>query len=369
MDHGAITSAITLALTTENRDRLRRWAVSLALALALHAGVVVAVLSWRYAVTSPPQGDTGPFVVDLAPAPSQPIAAPTESRQPAAGGGAAERSGLPESSGGGVPAAGPAAPVKAEQSTDTGEQKKGEQKTAPVQVSPSETAPAPLENAGRENSEDERSASGGGAGGGGLAPAVPGGGSMSGPIDNRITIVSPFGWRSKNSAARGGAPARKPKAFVLVHPSRGPGVVGQGPADHASAPSTAINAIGEHVATGAHIQDRVRAALARAVGKNAVGGAVPNNLGGASARTGERTVVNAIGATVRFRPRLPATGGGGQPGGATQFGNAGTVHANTLAVINGTGMTRIGSGPGVIGGPARNLSGGINGTTFRLRHP
>jgi hypothetical protein len=49
--------------------------------------------------------------------------------------------------------------------------------------------------------------------------------------------------------------------------------------------------------------------------------------------------------------------------------NARAVHSNALAAINGTGMTRIGSGPGVIGGAARNLSGSINGTSFRPKYP
>ena len=363
--------ALTSALTTENRDRVRRWTVSLAVALGLHGVVVAAVLSWRYAsISPPPAGDTGPFVIDLAPASSRPIAAQAESPRPAAGGTVAERSRAPErSGGGGAPAAERVAPRAAEKSANTGAQN-AEQKTPTAEASPSVTAPAHLESAGRADSEDKRTASGGGGGGGGLAPAVPRGGSMSGPIDTRITVVSRFGWRAKNKAARAGAPAQKSKAFVLIHPSKGPGVVAPGHPTNASAPSTAINAIGEHVAVGAHIQDRVRAALARALGKNAVGGAMPNNLGGASAGIGERTVVNAIGAAVRFRPRLPGTVIGARPAGATPFtGNAGTVRANTLAAVNGTGMTRIGSGPGVIGGPARNLSGGINGTTFRLRRP
>jgi len=366
----ALTSALTLALTTENRDRLRRWAFSLALALALHAGVVGAVLSWRYAVTSPPPSDAGPFVIDLAPAPSAPIATQAESQQSAAGAAVAERSQPHEqSAAGGAPPAAQAGQNAAEKSTNTGEQK-SEQKAAPAEAAPGVTAPAPLENAGRENSEDKRTASGGGGGGGGLARGVPGGGAISGPIDTRITIVSPFGWRAKNRVVRFGAPGQKSKGFVLVRPSKGPGVGGPGPTRNAGAPGTAINAIGAHVATGAHIQDRVRAALARALGKNAVGGAMSNNPGGASARTGERTVVNAIGATVRFRPQPAGTVGGARPAAATPFtGNAGAVHANTLAAVNGTGVTHIGSGPGVVGGPARNLSGGINGTTFRLRRP
>ncbi len=194
--------ALTSARTTENRDRWRRWGVSVAVALALHGGVVAAVLIWRYAsISPPPAGDTGPFVIDLAPAPSQPIAAQAESPRPAAGGTVAERSRAPEQSGGGgAPAADHAAPNAADKPAATGEQK-GEQKTAPAEASPGVTAPAHLENAGREDSEDKRTASGGGgSGGGGLAPAVPGGGSMSGPIDTRITIVSRFGWRAKTQS-------------------------------------------------------------------------------------------------------------------------------------------------------------------------
>jgi hypothetical protein len=39
------------------------------------------------------------------------------------------------------------------------------------------------------------------------------------------------------------------------------------------------------------------------------------------------------------------------------------------AVINGTGMTRVSLGAGAIGGPAKNVAGVLNGTSFRSRHP
>jgi hypothetical protein len=359
--------AVISARATENSERLRRWAISLALALALHGGVVVAVLSWRYAVTSPP-GDTGPIVIDLAPAPSAPTAPLAESQRSTLGGEVAIRPQPPDQfSAGGAPATEHAVRNPVENPASAGEQS-GEQKAAPFEAPPAVIAPAPLENAGREDSEDKRTASGGG--GAGIAPTVPGGRSISGPIDTRITVVSPFGWRSKNKAARGGAPTQKSKAVVISRPSKGPGAGGPGRPSNADEPSTALNAIGAHVANGAHIEDRVRAALARAVGKNAIGSAMPNNLGVAPARAGERTVVNAIGSPVRFRPRLPGTVIGAQPAGASvPLPNARAVHSNALAAINGTGMTRIGSGPGVIGGAARNLSGSINGTSFRPKYP
>ena len=38
------------------------------------------------------------------------------------------------------------------------------------------------------------------------------------------------------------------------------------------------------------------------------------------------------------------------------------------AVINGTGMARTGSGPGTVGGSAKNTGTGINGSAIRSRH-
>ena len=38
------------------------------------------------------------------------------------------------------------------------------------------------------------------------------------------------------------------------------------------------------------------------------------------------------------------------------------------AVINGTGMARTGSGPGTVGGSAKNPGTGINGSAIRPRH-
>jgi hypothetical protein len=38
------------------------------------------------------------------------------------------------------------------------------------------------------------------------------------------------------------------------------------------------------------------------------------------------------------------------------------------AVINGTGMSRTGAGPGTVGGAAKSTGTSINGTTVRPRH-
>lgn len=39
------------------------------------------------------------------------------------------------------------------------------------------------------------------------------------------------------------------------------------------------------------------------------------------------------------------------------------------SIINGTGMMRPGSGTSMIGGPAKNVSGVVSGTSFRPKHP
>jgi hypothetical protein len=46
-----------------------------------------------------------------------------------------------------------------------------------------------------------------------------------------------------------------------------------------------------------------------------------------------------------------------------------TVTAVNHSIINGTGLTRSTSSPAIVGGPAKNLTGAINGSNFRLRHP
>lgn len=55
-------------------------------------------------------------------------------------------------------------------------------------------------------------------------------------------------------------------------------------------------------------------------------------------------------------------------GGATQH-DPRTNTAMNHSIINGRDMVRPGLGAGVIGGPAKNLAGVINGTSFRPRHP
>ena len=94
--------------------------------------------------------------------------------------------------------------------------------------------------------------------------------------------------------------------------------------------------------------------------KNAVRVTAMNTLGGTAAVNG--TATNAIGVSVPIRTRLPRTNIG-QRGVGSLASNATSPNAS----INGTSMVRPASGAAVIGGPAKNVAGAINGTAMRPR--
>jgi hypothetical protein len=222
---------------------------------------------------------------------------------------------------------------------------------------------APVERAD-ENAADARTASGGGG-----VPAAPNAG-LSGPIDARI--APSFGSRAFDPRAKK-APRKLARILnPLGRQTKQSG--GQGPPRRLSAQpgSIIINAI------GARVQDRVRAAIARANasgsgGRNAAGGAVANNAGSVSANPAGSVVTNAIGMAVQAHPniagslgselktgaptsasgRIVITGSSGGVGGASSNGNT------------GRSALRIGA----IGGPAKNVLGVLNGTDFHPRHP
>jgi hypothetical protein len=73
--------------------------------------------------------------------------------------------------------------------------------------------------------------------------------------------------------------------------------------------------------------------------------------------------VNAIGGAARNSASIPAPGTGHLGPGLS----AAVVTAPANASINGTTMVRAGSGPAVVGGPSRIVTG-INGTTLRPKH-
>ena len=84
-------------------------------------------------------------------------------------------------------------------------------------------------------------------------------------------------------------------------------------------------------------------------------------------RTGERPGIGPVGrnlaghtAIAGSRANAPTVG---------RVTSASPVAAVNHGIINGTGMGRPASGPAAIGGAARNVAAGINGTGYRTKHP
>jgi len=330
---------------------LRRWAISIALALLLHGVVAVAVLlTWQKSTTQ--LHPNGPVIVELPPPAAEPIEAThapgelTKQRDETAEKKAAA---IREEK---------AEPTFATQSlvpTAAVENAQGEKKVEPTFASQSLTPTAPVENAGGENGADVRTATGGG---GGVRPGVSGGEAAGGPIDTRI--APRFGPRSKKASR---TLARKPTLPDACRMAKAAGM--QGNSRHLGAQAgVAINAI------GARVQDRVAAAIARANrskegAKNAVGSNVANLAGSISANAGDLAVTNAIGIAVHLRPSIPGPVIGEHGAGAIAFAGA----AMPKAAMNGTGIGRPALRIGAIGGAARSAAGALNGTDFRPRHP
>jgi hypothetical protein len=183
----------------------------------------------------------------------------------------------------------------------------------------------------------------------------------SGPIDTRI--APSFDARGKQ------APRKLARTLSpLAHPAKQAGA--QAPARRLSAlqGSIVINAI------GVRVEDRVRAAIARANAsgngaRNAVGSAMANDAGSASAKATDGVVTNAIGIAVSVRPNIPMPGASERGTGAMAPVGGRPVAGINGTGINGTGIGRLAPGTGAIGGPAKNVSGVLSGTDFRPRHP
>jgi hypothetical protein len=162
-----------------------------------------------------------------------------------------------------------------------------------------------------------------------------------------------------------------------------------------------VPGIGLGNVSGAHVQDRARAASARlaarsqtaknSIGSSVIGIAVPNSAlrnglsngaaansvgssmtaiasrGNANVDSGDGATRNAIGVTANFRPRIPhGVIGDAKPGMVAVAGHD-MPHA---PIINGRDLARPLGGPGVIGGPARRAGAGmLSGSDFHLRRP
>ena len=320
-----------MAFATTNPATLRRWVISAVVVLLVHGAVVTAVVTWRKATVSAEA--PGPIVIELAPMP----AAPTT--QQAALPPAPEQ--IPST------ASPDKTPEKVEQKAEEKTAARGEEKAEPSQFeeSPRVTAPvtlAPPESAEEGNRADTKAVPGGEAGG-----AVQAGGGGVNPIDTRIGEQSrqSFKKAAKANDWTKAIMGRPSKNFAARQQLRGPGM--------------ARNAIGMLVQDPAGAMGAKGSTAANAA-KNAVGVTAMNTVGGTAAVNG--TATNAIGVSVPIRTRAPRTNFG-QRGIGPLASNATSPNAS----INGTSMIRPASATAVIGGPAKNVAGGINGTAMRPR--
>jgi hypothetical protein len=302
-----------MAFATTSPATLRRWAISAVVVVLVHGAVVAAVVTWRKATV--PAEPPGPVVIELAPMP----AAPTTQQ-----------------------AALPPAPEQVPSSASPDKTaEKVEQKTE------EKTAARGEEKAGPSQFEDSPPAVPGGEASG----AVQAGGGGVNPIDTRIGEQPRLRFK-KGAKANDWTKAimgRPSKSFAGRQQPLGPG----------TASGMARNAIGMLVQEPAGAMG-IQGSTAANATKNAVGATAMNTVGGTAAVNG--TATNAIGVNVPIRTRAPRTNIG-QRGINPLASNATSSNAS----INGTSMIRPASATAVIGGPAKNVAGAINGTAMRPR--
>ena len=302
-----------MAFATTSPATLRRWAISAVVVVLVHGAIVAAVVTWRKATV--PAEPPGPVVIELAPMP----AAPTTQQ-----------------------AALPPAPEQVPSSASPDKTaEKVEQKTE------EKTAARGEEKAGPSQFEDSPPAVPGGEASG----AVQAGGGGVNPIDTRIGEQPRLRFK-KGAKANDWTKAimgRPSKSFAGRQQPLGPG----------TASGMARNAIGMLVQEPAGAMG-IQGSTAANATKNAVGATAMNTVGGTAAVNG--TATNAIGVNVPIRTRAPRTNIG-QRGINPLASNATSSNAS----INGTSMIRPASATAVIGGPAKNVAGAINGTAMRPR--
>jgi len=342
-----------MAFATTNPATLRRWAISAVVVLLVHGAVATAVVTWRKATVSAEA--PGPIVIELAPMP----AAPTT-----------QQAALPPAPEQVPSTASPdKTPEKVEQKAEEKTAARGEEKAEPSQFeeSPRVTAPvtlAPPESAEGGNRADMKAVPGGEAGG-----AVHAGGGGVNPIDTRIGEQprQSFKKAAKANDWTKAIMGRPSKNFAGRQQALGPGTA-SGMARNAIGmlvqdPTGAIGTRGSTAANAA--KNAVGVTAMNTVGvtaMNTVGVTAMNTVGGTAASALNGATTNAIGVSMPIRTRAPRTNIG-RRGIGPLASNATTPNA----IINGTGMVRPGSGTAVIGGPAKNVVGVINGTGMRPR--
>ena len=315
------------AFAITDHANLRRWAISGAVVVLVHGAIAAAVVTWRNIIV--PWQPPGPVVIDLAPAPAAP----------------AEQAALAP-----APAQVPST-VSADKPLDKVEERtaaRSEEKPSQFEQSPG--APAPLTLTPPGSTERENGAA---ASGGVMHQAAPTREGAANPIDTRIgeqprskKTGKANDW-TKTIMGRPSSTGRPMRNFAGRHPDLG------------AAGSWARNSIGMLT------QDVAGATSAKGLNgaagvKNAVGIA-PTSSNQEMARSAG-TATNAIGITVPIRTHSP-NANMGQHKSIVMLASGTTMTPN--ATINGTSMVRPGSGTAMIGGPAKTISGVINGTGIR----
>ena len=168
------------------------------------------------------------------------------------------------------------------------------------------------------------------------------------PIDTRITVLG--------ASRFGRAPKARDRKKQEIAPQSGKSADHRRTSTRASKDSLVRNAIGLRVDQRSTENKRTDVKVfERPVGETTARSTSPAGTGG----------VGAVSPDVP-RPRrglVPLAAGGGKP--QQPPINAAMNHS----IIDGRDMARLGSRSSVIGGAPKNLAGGINGTSFRPRHP
>jgi hypothetical protein len=309
------------AIASKGRLYRRRWAISAAIVVLVHAIVGGAVATWHIMIEQrqPP----GPITLDLVPAPtgSQQAAVPSTAKELAP------------------------APPKIEDKVEEKSATKGADKPEPKPIEEGTRAGSPIPF-GRDGSSTEKS--------GAVERSASGGGNVTiygSPIDTR---AGGFGPRSSKAAK-----AKDGKVMIFGRPSRTFSERRQSRA----LDNTATNAIGAQVHD--HTSPQRNLADLASPQPNALGLTEKNTAGASSMGAMAGPARNAIGVSITSPSNARPPGSIGQSSGAI----AGASKPVTGASISGTGMVRPGSGAGAIGGPARNAAGVISGTGIRPRSP
>jgi hypothetical protein len=311
---------MTIAAT--DRTSLRRWTISAAIVVLVHAGIAT-VVTWRRVMV--PAEPPSPIVIEVVPMPVAPVVPQTEV--------------APQ-----VPKTAPGTPIEnLERKTEEKTAPAGHETAAPaaVEQTPSETAPvtlAPSQSAEGGHAVDTQAATGGVAPGAARANR-----GADNPIDTRIGEPS----RRPKQTTKPNNGARK---IILTRPYSG----ARQPRDR-GAGDIVRNTIGLPVPNG------VASTKSNGIreSKNTVGAPLTNTPGNVSTSTVSRTVRNPIGITVQ----VPAAASGASIG--RQYGVDPPASRGTTprAGIDGSVMGRRNTGS--IGGAARNSTRVINGTAVR----